>query len=122
MLLGNDFDFPPDTTVKVMYQLKSQNGSIWTTGNTTLKNVTTESMARNQIAAKNPNMEVRILGIEYQKSLYFQVKYQYRNNGNGVWITGTTSLKNSLTESMAINQLLNKYPNCDVKVLSIVKK
>lgn len=119
-LMGNDFDFPRDASVKVMYQIRG-NGS-WTNGNTILRGVFTESMAKNQIAVKHPCMDVRILGIEYGGRRIFQVKYQYRRPQEKSWSTGATSLQNVLTESMAVNQLSVKHPNDEIRILSLIEK
>ena len=51
-----------DVQASVRYQIRRNNSS-WTMGTTTLRNALTESMARNQIAARYPGSEVRILSM-----------------------------------------------------------
>ena len=54
-----------DVQASVRYQIRRNNLS-WTTATTTLRNALTESMARNQIAAKYPGSEVRILSMVFK--------------------------------------------------------
>ena len=54
-----------DVQVSVRYQIRRNNSS-WTTATTTLRNALTESMARNQIAARYPGSEVRILSMVFR--------------------------------------------------------
>lgn len=117
---SNNFDFPVDAQVIVTYLIRSSERNGWTTGTTTLCGIMSESMARNQIGSKHPGREVRVLGIQYRIRKDFLVKYQYRNRNSNSWTTGTSILPNVLTESMAINRLSIKYPNCEIKILSIV--
>ena len=51
-----------DVQTAVCYQIRRNNSS-WTTGTTTLRTALTESMARNQISARYPGAEVRILSM-----------------------------------------------------------
>lgn len=50
--------------VKVRYQIRRNNSS-WTTVSTSLWDAMTESMARNQIKARYPGSEVRILSMSF---------------------------------------------------------
>ena len=54
-----------DVQAAVRYQIRRNNSS-WTTGATVLRNALTESMARNQIAARYPGAEVRILSMVFK--------------------------------------------------------
>ena len=54
-----------DVQASVRYQIRRNNSS-WTTATTTLRNALTESMARNQIAARHPGSEVRILSMVFK--------------------------------------------------------
>ena len=54
-----------EVQASVRYQIRRNNSS-WTTATTTLRNALTESMARNQIAAKYPGSEVRILSMVFK--------------------------------------------------------
>ena len=54
-----------DVQVAVRYQMR-RNNSAWTAGTTVLRNALTESMARNQIAARYPGSEVRILSMTFK--------------------------------------------------------
>ena len=54
-----------DVQVSVRYQIRRNNSS-WTTATTILRNALTESMARNQIAARYPGSEVRILSMVFR--------------------------------------------------------
>ena len=54
-----------EVQASVRYQIRRNNSS-WTTATTTLRNALTESMARNQIAARYPGAEVRILSMVFR--------------------------------------------------------
>ena len=54
-----------EVQASVRYQIRRNNSS-WTTATTTLRNALTESMARNQIAARYPGSEVRILSMVFK--------------------------------------------------------
>ena len=54
-----------EVQTSVRYQIRRNNSS-WTTATTTLRNALTESMARNQIAARYPGSEVRILSMVFK--------------------------------------------------------
>ena len=54
-----------DVQASVRYQIRRNNSS-WTTATTTLRNALTESMARNQLSAKYPGSEVRILSMVFK--------------------------------------------------------
>lgn len=54
-----------DIQVVVRYQIR-RNSPSWTAGTATLRNALTESMARNQIAARYSGSEVRILSMIFK--------------------------------------------------------
>ena len=59
---------PADRNVhaSVQCQIRRGNSSSWTTMTTTVTNALTESMAENQIAARFPGSEVRILSMTFR--------------------------------------------------------
>ena len=107
--------------VKVQYQAKNPNSKSWTTYSTTLTDALTESMIRNQLLQRHPGYEVRVLAASEGKDVQASVRYQIQRN-NSSWTTGTTTLRNALTESMARNQIAAKYPGSEVRILSMVFK
>ena len=107
--------------VKVQYQAKNPNSKSWTTYSTTLTDALTESMIRNQLRQRHPGYEVRVLAASSERDVQASVRYQIRRN-NSSWTTGTTTLRNALTESMARNQIAAKYPGSEVRILSMVFK
>lgn len=112
---------PPDVPVRVVYQLKSKGGNSWTTTNASLRGAVTEAMMRNQLAARHPAGEIRILSASWGESVSHSVQYQIKR-GNSAWTTGTATLTNALTESMARNQLKAKFPGASIRILSFIKK
>lgn len=112
---------PADVTVKVQYQLKMDGYNSWTTTNASLKGAVTESMMVNQLAARHPNGQIRILSASYGKTVAHIVRYQMKR-GKSAWTNGTVTLNNALTESMARNQLKAKFPGASIRILSFVKK
>ena len=112
---------PADVTVKVQYQLKMDGYNSWTTTNASLRGAVTESMMLNQLAARHPNGQIRILSASYGKTVTHTVRYQMKR-GNSAWTNGTVTLNNALTESMARNQLKAKFPGATIRILSFVKK
>ena len=112
---------PADITVKVQYQLKMDGYNSWTTTNASLRGAVTESMMLNQLAARHPNGQIRILSASYGKTVSHTVRYQMKR-GNSAWTNGTVTLNNALTESMARNQLKAKFPGASIRILSFVKK
>ena len=107
--------------IKVQYQAKNPNSKSWTMYSTTLTDALTESMIRNQLRQRHPGYEVRVLSASEGKDVQASVRYQIRRN-NSSWTTGTTTLRNALTESMARNQIAAKYPGYEVRILSMVFK
>ena len=107
--------------VKVQYQAKHPKSKSWTTYNTTLTDALTESMIRNQLLQRHPGYEVRVLSASPEKDVQVSVRFQIRRN-NSSWTTGTTVLRNALTESMARNQIAARYPGSEVRILSMVLK
>ena len=107
--------------VKVQYQAKNPNSKSWTTYSSALTDALTESMIRNQLLRRHPGYEVRILAASEGRDVQASVRYQIRRN-NSSWTTGTTTLRNALTESMARNQIAAKYPGSEVRILSMVFK
>ena len=105
--------------VKVQYQAKNPNSKSWTTYNTTLTDVLTESMIRNQLSQRHPGYIVRVLAASEGRDVQTSVRYQIRRN-NSSWTTATTTLRNALTESMARNQIAARYPGAEVRILSMV--
>ena len=65
-----------DVSVKVQYQLKMDGCNSWTTTNASLKGAVTESMMLNQLAARHPNGQIRILSASYGKIVAHTVRYQ----------------------------------------------
>ena len=112
---------PADVTIKVQYQLKMDGYNSWTTTNASLKGAVTESMMVNQLAARHPNGQIRILSASYGKTVAHTVRYQMKR-GNSAWTNGTVTLNNALTESMARNRLKAKFPGASIRILSFVKK
>ena len=112
---------PADVTVKVQYQLKMDGYNSWTTTNASLRGAVTESMMLNQLAARHPNGQIRILSASYGRTVAHTVRYQMKR-GKSAWTNGTVTLNNALTESMARNQLKAKFPGATIRILSFVKK
>ena len=107
-------------SVRVQYQARRPGASSWTTYSTSVRDVLTESMIRNQLLKRHPGYEVRILsasadGINVQAS----VQCQIRRGGSSSWNTMSTSVTNALTESMAENQIAARYPGSEVRILSM---
>ena len=111
----------PDATVRVQYQMKPEGGKTWTTVSTSLRGAVTEAMMANQLAARHPRAQIRILSAAGDRNVTHQVRYQMRQ-GNGPWTTSTTTLNNALTESMAGNQLRARFPAATIRILSFVKR
>ena len=86
-----------------------------------MRGAVTESMMLNQLAARHPNGQIRILSASYGKTVSHTVRYQMKR-GNSAWTNGTVTLNNALTESMARNQLKAKFPGASIRILSFVKK
>lgn len=107
--------------VRVQYQARHPNSKSWTTYSTTLTDALTESMIRNQLSQRHPGYEVRVLAASEGREVQASVRYQIRRN-NSAWTTGTTVLRNALTESMARNQIAARYPGSEVRILSMVFK
>ena len=78
-------------------------------------------MMRNQLLRQHPGCEVRILAAKINQDIPVEVRYQLRKN-NASWVSGTTVLRNALTESMARNQLAARYSDAEVRILSMVFK
>ena len=64
---------------------------------------------------------IRILSASWGAPVSCLVRYQMKQ-GNGPWTTGTTTLNNALTESMARNQLRARYPKAEIRILSFTRK
>lgn len=110
---------PAQASVYVQYQYQSAGSNTWTTSSTTLKGATSESMMKNQISQRHPGKKIRILSAKVDgKSRRVTVKYQMRR-GNGAWNTSTTTLQDALTESMARNQLSQRHPNAEIRILGM---
>ena len=113
--------FQNHAQVKVQYQAKRPDSRTWTSYSTTLKDARTESMIQNQLLQRHPGYVVRILAVSENRDVLVSVRYQIRRN-NSSWTTGTTVLRNALTESMARNQIAARYPGSEVRILSTVLK
>ena len=109
---------PADIPVQVRFQMKSANSSSWSTGSATLKGSVSESMMVNELSRRYPNAQIRILAANCGKTVTLSVRYQISRNGKS-WSTATASLTNALTESMARNQLPQKHPNTEIRILGI---
>ena len=106
------------SSVYVRYQYQSPGGN-WSTSGTTLKGATSESMMINQISQRHPGKKIRILSAKVDgKSQRAIVKYQYRR-GEGPWNSGIVTLQDALTESMARNQLMQRHPNAEIRILAM---
>jgi len=123
LLYGADENpiFPNHARVKVQYQAKQPSARSWTMFTATLTDVLSESMIRNQLSQRHPGYEVRVLAASAGKDVQAAVRYQIRRN-NASWTSGTTVLRNALTESMARNQISARYPGSEVRILSMVFK
>ena len=126
-LAGSSFGYderpvvPADATVLVRFQIKSGNSKSWSTSTATMKGAVSESMMANEISRRYPNSEVRILSADYGKKISSSVRYQISRDGK-TWSSGTVTLTNALTESMARNQVSQKFPNMQVRILGFVSK
>ena len=109
---------PAGIPVQVRFQLKSAGSNSWSTSSATLKGSVSESMMVNELSRRYPNSQIRILAANCGKTVSVSVRYQISRNGKS-WTTGTTTLTNALTESMARNQLSQKYPNTQIRILGI---
>ena len=112
---------PAGIPVQVRFQLKSASSSSWSTSSTTLKGSVSESMMVNELSRRYPNSQIRILAANCGKTISVSVRYQISRNGKS-WTTGTATLTNALTESMARNQLSQRYPNTEVRILGITSR
>ena len=112
---------PAGIPVQVRFQLKSANSSSWSTSSATLKGSVSESMMVNELSRRYPNSQIRILAANCGKTVSVSVRYQISRNGKS-WTTGTAALTNALTESMARNQLSQKYPNTEIRILGITSR
>jgi hypothetical protein len=89
---------------------------------TTVKDVLSESMIRNQLMKRHPGYDVRVLSAsEDGKNVQVYVRCQIRR-GSSSWSEMTTTLNNALTESMAENQIAARYPGAEVRILSMTFK
>ena len=126
-LAGSSFGYderpvvPADATVLVRFQIKSGNSKSWSTSTATMKGAVSESMMANEISRRYPNSEVRILSADYGKKISSPVRYQISRDGK-TWSSGTVTLTNALTESMARNQVSQKFPNMQVRILGFVSR
>ena len=92
----------------------------WTTYSTTLKDVLSESMIRNQLLKRHPGYIVRVLSAsEDGRNVQASVRCQIRRGTNSSWTEMVTTLTNALTESMAENQIAARYPGAEVRILSM---
>ena len=124
-LAGSSFGYderpivPAEAAVQVRFQLNSmQSNSAWTTGSVSLRGSVSESMMANGISRRYPHKAVRILSADCGKKVQTLVRYQLSRDGKS-WSSGTITLTNALTESMARNQLLQKHPQAQVRILGM---
>ena len=121
-LAGNSLGYderpivPSTVPVQVRYQIKSVNGNSWSTNTATLKGSVSESMMVNELSRRHPNSKIRILAAACGKNIATVVRYQISSNGKS-WSGGSVTLTNALTESMARNQLSQKFPNRQIRIL-----
>ena len=124
MLAGGSFAYeerpvvPADASVQVRFQLKSANSRSWSTATAALKGSVSESMMVNELSRRFPNREIRILAADCGKDVSTQVRYQISRDGKS-WTGGTVVLTNALTDSMMRNQLMQKFPNTQVRILGM---
>ena len=109
---------PADIPVQVRFQLKSANSNSWSTGSATLRGSVSESMMVNELSRRYPNSQIRILAANCGKTVSVSVRFQMSRDGKS-WTSGNAVLTNALTESMARNQLSQKYPNTEIRILGI---
>ena len=121
-LAGSGFSYderpvvPSDLPVQVRYQIKSVSGNSWSANTATLKGSVSESMMVNELSRRHPNSQIRILAAACGKNITTLVRYQISRDGKS-WNTGSVTLNNVLTESMARNQLSQKFPNRQIRIL-----
>lgn len=107
-----------NTHIRVQYQIKGPSSNSWTTTNANLRGTVSESMMINTLSQRHPRHSVRILAVYAGKNIRATVRYQFKR-GNSSWTNGTATLTNAITESMAKNQLLQRHPGTQVRILSI---
>ena len=112
---------PGDVSIRVQYQIMPSGSRVWRTVSSSVRGATTESMMVNQLSAGNPGSRIRSLSASWGAPVSCLVRYQMKQ-GNGPWTTGTTTLNNALTESMARNQLRARYPKAEIRILSFTRK
>lgn len=110
---------PGEVPVKVKYQFQRTGSNSWTTGTTILTGATTESMMQNQIGARHPGYNIRILAAETGSSNRMHVRYQFKSQNGYSWTYASVTLNGALTENMARNQLLARHPGYDIRILSM---
>lgn len=121
-LAGSSFGYderpvvPSGVPVQVRCQIKSVNSNSWSTNTATLKGSVSESMMVNELSRRHPNSQIRVLAAACGKNISTVVRYQTSRDGKS-WNTGTVTLNNALTESMARNQLSQKFPNRQIRIL-----
>ena len=114
--------FRNNATVRVQYQAQRPGTTSWTMYSTTVKDVLSESMIRNQLMKRHPGYDIRVLSAsEDGKNVQVNVRCQIRR-GSSSWSEMTTTLNNALTESMAENQIAARYPGAEVRILSMTFK
>lgn len=105
--------------VRVQYQIKRPAANSWTTINANLWGTVSESMMINALSLQHPGHSVRILAVYAGKIIRVKVRYQFKR-WNSAWTTATATLTNAVTGSMARNQLLQRHPGTQVRILSII--
>lgn len=107
--------------VVVRFQVRQGSSRTWSTGSATLHNATTESMMTNEIASRYTNCQVRILSARRGATQAYNVRYQVSRDRKN-WSTGSAVLYDAQTQSMAKNQISQRYPGMYVRILSKVRK
>lgn len=105
--------------IKVQYQIKGPSSNSWSTNSATLNGVMKESMMVNQLRARHPRHSVRILSATDGRNIRTKVQYQIKR-GKSSWTTSHATLLNAMTKSMAKNQLSQRHPGCQVRILSMI--
>ena len=108
-----------DENVYVRFQVQS--GNSWSGSSAVLRGSTSESMIRNELSRRYPNRKVRILSVRSGKSQRYLVRYQVSRDRKN-WSTSSAVLFDAITESMARNQISQRHPGMQVRILSKVRQ
>jgi len=111
--------FPDNKSVNVQFQHKPRNSKSWSSATVTLRGSTTVSMMKNEISRRFPNSQIRILSVNTGETVKTFVRFQTSRNNGKAWSSGSITLTNALTESMAKNQIMRMQPGAKVRILSM---